>query len=432
MRFSGGTMRPAHLMAKEISSSNSSLPLHEVLEAEFKALHGELPPNYPTSGEGEVRLKALWAAVHGLNEKRSALCISGGGIRSATFGLGVLQGLARCGLLDKFHYLSTVSGGGYIGSWLSAWIKNDPQGMRGVVTELTRPPDSTLKPEPRPIRYLREFSNYLAPRSGLTSVDFWTLIVTFIRNMFLNWLVLISWLAAAMMIPRLFLVPIYLHPDYAGQATQHSWDIGLTVLLMIGFALIAVAMAYAIIDVPSTGNVRLPQRRFLEFRQIPLLLASLVLAAWWAVFCTVHGSEPFKTVHWLPKFVAFTVASYFSGQLLATAVPSFRKRKQKAWPDRIWHFVAITASAALAGFCLWAIATRMFLNTEKFELRGFARRSQFQVNKKLRSNPAPKASSFREASTVLRETLNSKTAATRSRFPVNKKLRSNLALMPPS
>ena len=372
-------------MAKEISSINSSLPLHEVLEAEFKALHGELPPNYPTSGEGEVRLKALWAAVHGLNEKRSALCISGGGIRSATFGLGILQGLARCGLLEKFDYLSTVSGGGYIGSWLSAWIKNNPQGMQGVVTELKRPADSTLDPEPRPIRYLREFSNYLAPRSGLTSVDFWTLIVTFIRNMFLNWLVLISWLAAAMMIPRLFLVPIYLHPDYVGQATrhwkdisdwnawtnsiQHSWDIGLTVLLMIGFALVAVAMAYAIIDVPSTGNVRLPQRRFLEFRQIPLLLASLVLAAWWAVFCTVHGSEPFKTVHWLPKFVAFTVASYFTGELLATAVPSFRKRKQKAQPGGFWRFVSITASAAFAGFCLWAIATRMFLNPEKIEFQ---------------------------------------------------------------
>ena len=383
----GQTSHGLFLMAKEISSSNSSLSLHEVLEDEFQALHGELPPDYPTSGEGEVRLKALWAAVHRLNEKRSALCISGGGIRSATFGLGIFQGLARCGLLDKFHYLSTVSGGGYIGSWLSAWIKNNPQGMRGVVTELTRPHDSPLNPESRPIRYLREFSNYLAPRSGLTSVDFWTLIVTFIRNMFLNWLVLISWLAAAMMIPRLFLVPIYLHPDYVGQATkhwkdisnwnawtnsiQHSWDIGLTVLLMIGSALVAVAMAYAIIDVPSTGNVRLPQRRFLEFRQIPLLLASLVLAAWWAVFCTVHGSEPFKTVHWLPKFVAFTVASYFSGELLAIAVPSFRKRKQKAWPDRIWHFVAITASAALAGFCLWAIATRMFLNPEKIELTGF-------------------------------------------------------------
>ena len=63
-----------------------------------------------------------------------------------TFGLGILQGLARCGLLEKFHYLSTVSGGGYIGSWLSAWIKNDPNGIRGVVGQLKRRPDSTLNP----------------------------------------------------------------------------------------------------------------------------------------------------------------------------------------------------------------------------------------------------------------------------------------------
>ena len=43
----------------------------------------------------------------------SALCLSGGGIRSATFALGVMQGLARFGLLRHFHYLSSVSGGGF-------------------------------------------------------------------------------------------------------------------------------------------------------------------------------------------------------------------------------------------------------------------------------------------------------------------------------
>ena len=50
------------------------------------------------------------------------LAFSGGGIRSATFNLGILQGLANLKLLHIFDYLSTVSGGGYIGSWLSAWI----------------------------------------------------------------------------------------------------------------------------------------------------------------------------------------------------------------------------------------------------------------------------------------------------------------------
>src|SRR5437868_2014333 len=53
-----------------------------------------------------------------LDSNLCGLSISGGGIRSATFGLGVLQGLAAVGLLPRFDYLSTVSGGGYIGSWL--------------------------------------------------------------------------------------------------------------------------------------------------------------------------------------------------------------------------------------------------------------------------------------------------------------------------
>ena len=43
------------------------------------------------------------------------LAFSGGGIRSATFNLGFLQGAATLGLLKQFDYLSTVSGGGYIG-----------------------------------------------------------------------------------------------------------------------------------------------------------------------------------------------------------------------------------------------------------------------------------------------------------------------------
>jgi hypothetical protein len=363
-------------MAKEISSADSSLPLHEVLEAEFVAVHGELPPDYPSSDESETRLRALWNVIHALKQKRAALCISGGGIRSATFGLGILQGLARCGLLEKFHYLSTVSGGGYIGSWLSAWIKHDPNGIRGVAGELRNRPDSTLEPEPQPIRHLREFSNYLAPRTGLTSVDFWTLITTFVRNMFLNWLVLISWLAAAMMIPRLYLAAINLQPNwpawtpdmdltkYAQLAdqTKHFWDMWLYILAVLGFVMIAMAMAYAIIDVPSTGNARLSQRRFLEFRQIPLMLASLILAEWWALLRNVHGNEPFEAREWLAKFVTFTVASYLAGGVFATLVLAFHKRKrQRRIFNSLWRLGIIALAAAIAGLSLWAIATRMFL-----------------------------------------------------------------------
>ena len=52
----------------------------------------------------------------------TGLALSGGGIRSATFSLGVLQAIAQRRHLGRFDFLSTVSGGGYAGSWLSAWV----------------------------------------------------------------------------------------------------------------------------------------------------------------------------------------------------------------------------------------------------------------------------------------------------------------------
>ncbi|WP_255511840.1 patatin-like phospholipase family protein [Mitsuaria sp. TWR114] len=75
----------------------------------------------------DARLKWLRAWIHRLGEDEApaALCLSGGGIRSATFSLGVIQGLAAKGVMRDFHYLSSVSGGGYITSLLSAWIRNE-------------------------------------------------------------------------------------------------------------------------------------------------------------------------------------------------------------------------------------------------------------------------------------------------------------------
>jgi hypothetical protein len=74
--------------------------------------------------ESDDKLKAVMHAMD-----CSALCLSGGGIRSASFCLGVLEGLARFsnpdqtnGLMYGLDYLSTVSGGGYIGSWMTTWI----------------------------------------------------------------------------------------------------------------------------------------------------------------------------------------------------------------------------------------------------------------------------------------------------------------------
>ena len=200
------------------SQSTAFLPLSQVLEEEFVALHGPLPGG--PLGATDDRLPALYEAIHALPEKRAALCLSGGGIRSATFALGVLQGLARAGLLPQFHYLSTVSGGGYIGAWLSAWIHrtgNDVEKVAGELASLR--PREKLIPEPEPIGHLREFSNYLSPRAGLLSTDAWTLLGTILRNMILIWLVLVPLLAAVLMLPRLYL-SLLLWVNTSGGALQ--------------------------------------------------------------------------------------------------------------------------------------------------------------------------------------------------------------------
>src|ERR1700686_1077065 len=98
----------------------------EVLAEEYQVLRsGSSYATTEADASESARLADLFRKVHHQQKPFSALCISGGGIRSATFGLGALQSLANHGLLREFDYLSTVSGGGYIGSWLTAWIKRD-------------------------------------------------------------------------------------------------------------------------------------------------------------------------------------------------------------------------------------------------------------------------------------------------------------------
>jgi len=103
------------------------------------------------------------------------LALSGGGIRSATFSLGVLQALARHRLLRRFDYLSTVSGGGYTGGFLGRLFTRSKEDLVGALPKAVQPPaENTLSPadlvekiltEPRsrPISFLRENGRYLSP-----------------------------------------------------------------------------------------------------------------------------------------------------------------------------------------------------------------------------------------------------------------------------
>jgi len=132
------------------------------------------------------------------------VALSGGGIRSATFNLGVLQGLAERDLLPYVDYLSTVSGGGYIGSWFHGLVKRlggQPSKAQRFLSPVDHPVPGT--PDQDPVSFLRKFSNYLAPDPGLFSVDTWVIGSIWLRNVLLNQLVLFPAIAVLVIVALL-------------------------------------------------------------------------------------------------------------------------------------------------------------------------------------------------------------------------------------
>ena len=243
--------------------------------------------------------KAFYCALNDLN--RAALCCSGGGIRSATFCLGVIQALAmRAGptpptaggaavapgddnnrartpeqsLLSRFHYLSTVSGGGYIGSWLSAWrYHNDFSVVWKSLSGRPEGPDV----EPPEISWLRAYSNYLTPKVGITSADAWTGVAIYVRNLILNWLIIIPAICLALLVLKFV-------------ATSSVWaarDGGWLLIFLIGLLGVAcqiIAQAFSIAHRPTRhGSAALDP---LNVKEAAFLRGDLIFAIVAAVLIT--------------------------------------------------------------------------------------------------------------------------------------------------
>ncbi len=286
----------------------------------------------------------------------SALCFSGGGIRSATFCLGVLQGLADADVLPKFHYLSTVSGGGFLGGWLAAWTYWSKRGLPEVVEQLTTPQGSKLEPEADPVFYLRNFSNYLTPLTGLFSGDSWTLGAIYMRNLLLNWIVLLPLLIALLAVPRLILVLLHPVSEFVSRAAA-----GWLCLLLAAFGF-ACAMFYQ--GMARPGHVDQLEERsrlspwarwflrnrrrenFLRVCLMPLMLSAFIFATY--IF-HAHLFRPGSG--WvLGKFIAFGAVSTFIGWM-ASAI-SLRKFYG-------WDLIAMLLSA-VAGMVLFYLTVMVW------------------------------------------------------------------------
>jgi hypothetical protein len=234
-----------------VSDIDRAVPIGEVAETEKK----------------EIAARRLKFGIGHQSEQDQTLglALSGGGIRSATFNLGVLQQLAEEGLLKHVDYLSTVSGGGYIGSWLCSWIRREQQktkieqpepveledgkthtpeevGFERVrcslsvkeplhtfekakVTQNKSDPKTQESPK---ITFLRQYSNYLTPRLSIFSADTWVVGAVWARNTLLNLAFLVALCGAVILIVRGLGLLLW-STLFAIPANQANWIGGLVV-----------------------------------------------------------------------------------------------------------------------------------------------------------------------------------------------------------
>jgi patatin-like phospholipase len=318
----------------------------------------------------------IYATIRGLRENRSALCLSGGGIRSAIFNLGVLQGLARCGLLEKLDYLSTVSGGGYIASWLTRWIHRESADK--VIDELKKPPKSPLEPEPKPIYNLRVFSNFLTPKTGALSPDTWTMIATYLRNLFLNWLVFVPAIMTFLMLPRLW-NSMWIGATNYGRATQGG-HLPLTLgLLGLGFGL--VSLMGITLNLPTAFNLNWSVKTILLTCVLPLLLMAACFSLYWVMVRDIKTLDhPTDWLHTIlckrPGWQVFAIAGAAIPALPQVALSAaslvklirrfFNKDKELNWQNLVGQISSCLLVPALvaAGGALTGVLTYAILNVQ--------------------------------------------------------------------
>ena len=284
------------------------------------------------------------------------LALSGGGIRSATFNLGVIQALAKLGLLRYVDYLSTVSGGGYIGAWMTAWASRRksatqgadyPSGIERIANMLgVGLQGGTNGAEPQEVRSLREYSNFLTPKKSFFGADTWTSIAIFLRNLSLMQTVVILMLGLLLCVPHLFSYSL------AVQQTL-SWGVSVTVLGVFCAVLLYLVLSnhkkilqhglvYALVTIfvalvgPHllAGSMPLTPAKLISFAVLAVLsifMTFLALAKW-----NPQKSEDAQIRIQLKIVIPLMAAAYLFTQVLRVL-----PKEYAWWPEFIFAAIAV-------------------------------------------------------------------------------------------
>lgn len=284
----------------------------------------------------------------------TGLAFSGGGIRSSTFSLGITQALAELKLLHQFDYLSCVSGGGYIGGWLSAFIHRQCGGcVENAETKLHAGGAETSA-----IRFLRSYSNYLTPKASLFSADTLTAIATYLRNLYLNFVLLVLALGGLLLLPRLLVWSARWLVGWEGAPI--STDASLLRLFGGGILLIYLAMFFAGINLSSRNAFK--SRPFYTRQGGVLLLVVLpaLMSAWLVAYGFYVGApylERLSLLAWVMWGMLIYVPPWLLGWALGRFITHHTPERPNFSPGKIMQMAGYALLAgALGGLLLAAFA----------------------------------------------------------------------------
>ena len=313
-----------------------------------------------------------------LHEQKSTagLAISGGGIRSASFGLGVMQALVNNNQLSKMDYMSTVSGGGYLGSALTWALKqggknagtspdNFPLGKLGKHGQKGTVLENKLKDKEdnKLLDFIRQHGSYLAPTASLDMMSF---VMIIIRSMLMSLFVYMSALTV-FMTGSLWLL-YYITNDLLGAIVLNR-DHPLILkglLVIVGFAFLVIMLIKGFLYSLSTYSNKPKVRRlgYITFIKGQKSLGRLLKLS---LTCLVFGSLPF-IIGLIHEAYTFLVASGFSLFGAAVGLWQYKKaqNKEKNSGGTSNLLIYSGAFALFYGVLLFAylISTNLFLDDQ--------------------------------------------------------------------
>ena len=314
---------------------------------------------------------------------RAGLAISGGGIRSATFALGVLQSLARLGRLRHVDYLSTVSGGGYIGSFLGS-LYLPVAARNGAAAAATSSPAASSPPvsssagstvasvspsaaqtadrvertladaDAPPVRWLREYGRYMAPRGA---GDYLYAVGIYLRNWIsLHYVLAVTLLAGflagdllrALLWQRFAPIRALETSLFAGSAAGLWWSPWL-VLPLAGFALALVPLGWAYWLTQTRQDAPHTMRNPALFATFLVALAAAAVLRWPPALAYLPAAQPDTVAAmaaWLLVAAAIASGAWFVARIGSGSDGMARNHLSR------WLGSTLSVVLALAGFAL--------------------------------------------------------------------------------